>query len=230
MVRNAVVIGLFVVSAGSVSAQDSDRWTFRLGLGVGAIYTDKSLGSLDGDTAAAALRTSPIANASVIVTTPLLWVRLKAGVSTTLYARLTAKTFSHLTSCGSDCSHFNYDHTPLSRGFNATYATVSGELAPFPRASFSPYLETGVGFKRLAFGDGPTDGYERLNGSMIGRVYLVGVGFDVPLSDGRIRFHASDTFRTTVDPGHDSDSVIDQIEQSVRHDFRISIDFVWSPW
>ena len=231
IVRSAVVLGLLLIStAGLVAAQEANDWTLRLGAGVGVIHPDKSLGTLDGDTAAAALRTSPIANIGIIATTPLPWIRFKAAVSTTLYARLTAKTFSHFTSCGSGCSHLNYDHTRLSRGFNATYATLSTELAPFPNAGFSPYLEAGLGYKRLAFGDGPTDGYERLDGSMIGRVYLVGLGFDVPIGQGRLRLHASDTFRTTVDPGHDSETVIEQIEQSVRHDFRVSTDFVWSPW
>jgi hypothetical protein len=228
---NVAAIGAtWALVAAAAPAHGQKSWDLELGLGLGALYTDKSLGPLDGDTAAAALRTSPILNASLVATTPLRWVRFRGALSTTIYSRLTAKTFSHLSSCGPNCRHVNFDHTPLSRGFNATFGAVSTELAPFPGASFSPYLEAGVGFKRLAFGDGPTDGFERLDGSMVGGVYLVGVGFEIPLRRGRFRFNVSDTFRGAVDHSHDSDSVIEQIEQSMRHDFRISAGFVWSPW
>ena len=229
--RDVVVTALVVAALPTLAvAQDADPWSVRIGLGVGAIYPDKSLGALPGDSAAAALRTSPMVSVSAAVTTPIQWLQLRAAASRTVQARLTAKTFSHLSSCGPDCRKLNFDHTPLSRGFSATYAMLSAEVAPVKVLSLAPYLEGGLGFKRLAFGDGPTDGFDGLDGSMIGRVYYLGLGVGVPLYGGNLRFSASDTFRSTIDFSHSHDAVLEQIEQSMRHDFRFNVEFLWAPW
>jgi hypothetical protein len=210
-------------------AQDTPAWGLRLEAGAGAIYTDKSLGAVEGDTAVATLRTSPMASIGLIADTPVHWLRLRLGVTRTVLARLAVATFSHWSSCGVNCFHANYTHEGIDRGFSAAHANLSAEIAPFRIGPVAPYLEAGAGFKRLAFGDGPDGGYQGLAGSMIGRVYLLGLGFDVPVSTGHLRIRASDTFRHGNHSVHAHTRLIDRIEGPMRHDLRFEATYLWAP-